>query len=121
MNPYEQWKQTYLGDFNAADNDDPDGDGFNNLAEYTADTNPTNTLSNLSFIETTVFPSGLVLKWQGGTTATQFLQRTLTLAPASSWQDIFTNSPPTPNPFTFTNPIGTNVPSFYRIRVFRRQ
>ncbi len=119
LTPYEQWKQTYLGDFYADDMADPDGDGFNNLAEYTADTNPTNANSNLRFTTVTPVPAGTALQWQGGTLATQWLQRSFGLGPAASWQDIFTNLPPTPNLSSFTNTSGLNDTRFYRIRVAR--
>jgi hypothetical protein len=44
---YNYWAQTLYGltEANAAPESDPDHDGFANLAEYTADTNPTNALS----------------------------------------------------------------------------
>jgi len=119
LTPYEQWRQTYLGDFNASDTADPDGDGFNNLAEYTADTNPTNALSNLRITGVTRVPTGIALQWQGGTLATQFLQRSFSLGPASVWQDLLTNLPPTSNPSSFTNSTGTSDAQFYRLRVTR--
>ena len=116
--PYQQWKLTYLGDPNASDTADPDGDGFNNLAEYTADTNPTNALSNLRITEVTFGPAGITFGWQGGTLATQFLQCSFDLS-AASWTDIFTNLPPTASPFGFTNSAPTNATQFYRLRVQR--
>lgn len=119
LTPYQQWKQTYLGDAGASDTADPDGDGFNNLAEYTADTNPTNALSKLQLTSVIRVPGGLALQWQGGILATQVLQRAFSLAPAPAWQDLFTNLPPTPTSFSFTNSTGTNAGSFYRIRVSR--
>jgi hypothetical protein len=117
--PYQQWKLIYFGDINTPDTADPDGDGFNNLAEYTADTNPTNALSNLRVTGVTLVPAGVAIQWRGGTLATQFLQRSFSLGPASSWQDLFTNLPPTPSPSSFTNSAGTSDVQFYRLRVTR--
>jgi len=119
LTPYEQWKQTYLGDSNAPDSADPDGDGFNNLAEFTADTNPTNAASSLRITQVTFGPAGIAFQWQGGTQATQFLQCAFELSAAASWTDIFTNLPPTASPSGFTNTPPTTATQFYRLRVVR--
>jgi hypothetical protein len=118
LTPYEQWKQIYLGDINASDTADPDGDGFNNLAEYIADTNPTNAFSNLRITGVAPIPTGVAIQWQGGTLATQFLQRSFSLSPAV-WQDLLTNLPPTSSSFGFTNTVAPTNAQFYRIRVTR--
>jgi hypothetical protein len=119
LTPYEQWKQIYLGSSAAPDSGDPDNDGFNNLAEYTADTNPTNAASHLRITAINFVPAGIAFQWQGGTQATQYLQRTFGLSAATSWTDIFTNLPPTANPTGFTNVPTTNATEFYRLRVLR--
>jgi hypothetical protein len=117
--PYQQWKQIYLGDSNAPDSGDPDNDGFNNLAEYTADTNPTNAASQLRIIGVQFVPTGIAFQWQGGTLATQFLQCSFDLGAAASWTDVFTNLPPTASPSGFAIPPPTNATQFYRLRVVR--
>ncbi len=119
LTPYQQWKQTYLGDANAPDSADPDGDGFNNLAEYTADTNPTNAASHLRITGVSFVPGGIAFQWQGGTQATQYLQCTFDLSAAAPWTDVFTNLPPTVTPSGFTNASATNVTQFYRLRALR--
>jgi hypothetical protein len=119
ITPYEQWKQTYLGDSHAPDSGDPDGDGFTNLAEYTADTNPTNAASYLSITGISFVAGGIVFQWQGGTQATQFLQCTFDLSTPASWTDVFTNLPPTASPSGFTNSPPANATQFYRLRVLR--
>ncbi len=116
--PYAQWKEVYLGNRNASDTDDPDGDGLGNLAEFIADTSPTNALSNLQITHVSFGTGQLVLEWQGGTWATQFLQRRLALQPADTWRDVFTNPPPTANPIRLDLPLETNA-AFYRLRVTR--
>lgn len=47
LSDFQQWKLAYLGDPNAPDSGDPDGDGSNNLQEYLVGTNPTNSASTL--------------------------------------------------------------------------
>jgi hypothetical protein len=119
LTPYEQWKQIYLGDPNAPDSGDPDGDGFNNLAEYTADTNPTNAASRLRITGISFTPAGIAFQWQGGTLATQYLQCAFGLSAADSWTDVFTNLPPTASPSGFTNSPPSNATQFYRLRTVR--
>ncbi len=52
LTPQEAWRQTYFGTTqnsgDAADNADPDGDGWSNANEYAAGTNPTDRNSTLS-------------------------------------------------------------------------
>jgi hypothetical protein len=119
LTPYEQWKHTYLGSSSAPDSGDPDGDGFNNLAEFTADTNPTNAASHLRITGINFVPAGIAFQWQGGTLATQYLQCAFALGAADTWTDVFTNLPPTASPSGFTNPPPTNATQFYRLRALR--
>lgn len=99
---------------------DPDGDMAFTWQEYAADTNPTNPLSFLAFTRVNPTAAGLDLAWQGGVQATQFVE----MAPAligtqTVWRSFLTNYPPTPISITVTNPLGTNNPTLYRIRVIR--
>jgi hypothetical protein len=119
LTPYEQWKQTYLGDPNAPNSGDPDGDGFNNLAEYTADTNPTKAASRLRITGISFTPAGIAFQWQGGMLATQYLQCSFGLSADASWTDVFTNLPPTASPPGFTNSPPINATQFYRLRAVR--
>jgi len=48
LSPMEQWKFDYLGDANAPDAGDPDGDGQSNLFEYVAGTIPTDAASRFA-------------------------------------------------------------------------
>ena len=62
----------------------------------------------------------LVLQWTGGTTATQYLERSDSVGPSAQWVSVFTNSPPTALTNHFELAM-TNAPgrAFYRIRVIR--
>jgi 1,4-alpha-glucan branching enzyme len=57
--PFENWQVQYFGTTNnpdAASSADPDGDGQNNMAEFTSGTNPTNNAS--AFRITSITPEG---------------------------------------------------------------
>jgi hypothetical protein len=118
------WRAQYFGGDGTTTNSsscaacDPDGDGFNNWQEYIADTNPTNAASYLRITSLALVPAGLRIEWQGGILATQYLQR-LDGFGTNTWQDVFTNYPPTPIIGSFTNAVGTTSPSFYRIKATR--
>lgn len=99
-------------------NSDPDGDGFENLSEYVADTIPTNQLSFLGITNIYVTGSGIQIEWIGGVKAYQYLEAaTNGFEVHNAWQTIFTNIPPTD--------ISSSVidqqmdPSFYRIKAAR--
>jgi hypothetical protein len=74
-------------------------------------------VSTLQMLGVSRGPGGLYVQWQGGTQATQYLQRRFSLGPDGQWGDIFTNPPPTATTVTYTDPIGTNSTRFYRVRV----
>lgn len=99
---------------------DYDGDGLNNMQEFLADTEPTNSLSTLAFTSVQLQPNGLRLAWIGGVLSTQTIEKAYAFAPTNSqWLPILTNSPPTPlsSSATITNSDGR--PAFFRIDVSR--
>ena len=115
----DDWERLYFGGLGQTTwSDDPDHDGFNNRQEYMADTNPTNGASFLRMTSVSPSPDGLVIQWQGGIQATQFLQRCMDLG-TNLWLDLATSAPPTPPVGRFTNAVGGNDSQFYRIRVAR--
>ncbi len=117
----DAWELRYFGGLGQANwSDDSDQDGFNNLQEYGADTNPTN--SNSCLRMTGISPSGpgFLVQWQGGTQATQYLQRCSILGNLTNpWVDITTNMPPTPIAGSYTDSFHAPGPMFYRIRAIR--
>ena len=74
-------------------------------------------VSTLQMLGVTRSLDGLYVQWQGGSQATQYLQRRFSLGINDQWVDIFTNPPPTSTTVTYTNSIATNSTSFYRVRV----
>ena len=58
------WELRYFGDMTRAESEaDPDKDGFSNLAEYIAGTDPTNPASRFAIVNTGFSPSGFFLNW----------------------------------------------------------
>lgn len=115
----DEWETQYFGNLSRSGTNDFDGDGVLDLAEYVGDTSPTNAASYLHFTSVATVPAGVKLDWLGGSVATQYLQRNLTLDSGGSWSNLFTNLPPTAITGSYTDALGTNAAQFYRIRAIR--
>ncbi len=66
LTPFQAWQIQYFGSTNnpaAAATADPDGDGQNNLAEFLAGTNPTNSASGLQIISITMQGNDVLVTW----------------------------------------------------------
>jgi PKD repeat protein len=124
--PFQAWQIQYFGSTTnpaAAPTADPDGDGFSNLQEFLAGTDPTNNVS--SFRITSIVGTGddVLIDWMTGIGKTNALQATAGTADGSYSTNDFADI------FTVTNATGlltnyldvgaaTNVPSrFYRVRL----
>lgn len=97
---------------------DPDGDGVSNLAEFVADTNPTNSASYLAITSIQPVAGGVWIEWQGGTAAIQRLQRLDDLN-STNWLNLSTVFPPTPSVGSRTNFLEGSLRRFYRIEASR--
>ena len=100
--------------------DDDDSDGFTNLQEYFADTNPTNFSSRLALIAAAAQTNGLQISWIGGTGVTQVIESRRDLISTSEpWTAFFTNTPPTlvTNSLFPSGASSTNM--MFRIRTWR--
>jgi hypothetical protein len=104
----------------AAALDDTDGDGQPAWREWVSDTDPTNPVSSLRVLSLTPATNGIRISWQGGSAATQYLERSRALAGTNlQWTAIFTNKPPTPASTNIPDAAATNPPFFYRIKAER--
>jgi PKD repeat protein/endonuclease/exonuclease/phosphatase family metal-dependent hydrolase len=124
--PFQSWQIQYFGSTTnpaAAANIDADGDGLNNLAEFLAGTDPTNSASAFRITSITTQGTNVLIAWTMGTGKTNALQVT-SGGPGGSYA---TNG--FADIFTVTNAVGTttnyldvgaaiNMPvRFYRVRL----
>ncbi|HUI08025.1 MAG TPA: cellulase family glycosylhydrolase [Verrucomicrobiae bacterium] len=75
--PYQQWQLEYFGclDCTQADAEqDPDGDGQNNMAEFLSGTNPTNSTSVLRIISVSQVEMNIDVRWSTAGNHTNALQ-----------------------------------------------
>jgi hypothetical protein len=124
--PLQIWQMTYFGCTNcpAADpSNDFDGDGMNNLQEFLAATDPTNSASAFRILSVTPLGNDIHLLWQGGPGKTAVVQAAST-APdgfaATGFADISAHIVIPASGITNHLDAGgaTNVPSrFYRVRL----
>lgn len=114
----DDWEQQYFGTATGASaNTDADGDGFTNLQEFLAGTDPTNATSALRI--TSVSPNGsdFVIDYNAVASKRYELQSTLDLT-ISNWAGIVTNTAISTGPAQFTDPGGATVTNqFYRVRL----
>jgi PKD repeat protein len=76
---FQAWQIQYFGSTNnpaAAPNADPDGDGQDNLAEFLAGTNPTNSASGLHITSVAASGSDVVITWSTAGGVTNVVQAT---------------------------------------------
>jgi len=97
---------------------DPDGDGATNMEEYEADTDPRDRNSLLHVTSLAPDATGVQLQWQGGSAATQYVERKFSLDDPT-WEVIQTIQPPTPATNSLHIPFGAESKAFYRIRAQR--
>jgi hyaluronate lyase len=118
------WRAQYFGGTGATTNAnsgatvDSDNDGLSNLAEYLADTNPTNAASRLAITSIAIVSNEVRLIWTGGSSVWQFVEYRNSLMDTNGWKAVYTNTPPT----SVTNTLlraGTATNQFYRIKAQR--
>lgn len=117
----DEWEIHHWGSAGAPDADpfaDPDHDGFLNLSEHIAGTNPTNAESALRILGM-AHDAGLThIEWQGGTSAWQYVESKQDLiSTTETWRAIFTNPPPTSFLTNILHLDATNKTLYYRIKV----
>jgi hypothetical protein len=112
----DAWECQYFG-CNADPNQDVDGDGMSNLAEYRAGTDPTNAQSAFKFIDIQAAPQGGVeLRWASVTNKRYSILRSTSLL--GGFAELQRDVPATPPVNTFQDPDATGAgPYFYRLTV----
>jgi PKD repeat protein len=79
LTPFQAWQIQYFGSTTnpaGAATADPDGDGQNNLAEFLAGTDPTNSASAMRIISITMQGANVTVNWMSGAGKTNALQAT---------------------------------------------
>ena len=118
------WKQQYK--FNPFDpnlaNEDPDGDGQSDLAEYLAGTNPTNSASFFGVTAVTKTNNDIRVTWMTGTGKTNALERTAGVAGSFATNNFAAIFSVTNTTGTTTNYLNTGAATnpaalFYRVRL----
>ncbi len=120
------WRAQYFGGNGATTNADSsatadfDHDGISNLAEYLADTNPTNAASRLAVTSLTIVSNQVRLVWTGGSSAWQIVEYRNSLTDTNGWKAVYTNTPPTAvTNMLFDTGAGSATSRFYRIKAWR--
>jgi hypothetical protein len=114
----DRYQRQYFPLFTAPEagpNADPDGDGFNNQAEYISGTVPTNALSLLKLETVTLTGSGSTITWQS---APQKRYQVWSRGdiPGDPWQTVGPPVVGTDSLTQFTDTTATNNFRFYRIQ-----
>lgn len=115
----DAWELQHFGGLGANPQDDPDGDGVTNFAEFRAGTNPTDPQSRFELLEITRVANGISLRWSSQPDRTYRVLRSANLLAApGEYQVIQTGRVATPpiNQFIDTA-AGTGSQAFYRIEI----
>jgi hypothetical protein len=119
----DDWEVQYFGHIGVNPNADPDGDGFSNLQEFLAGTDPTNSASVFRITSIVSTGDDVLIDWMTGIGRTNALQASAGTVDGSyntnDFADIFTVTNTT-GPLTNYLDVGaaTNIPSrFYRVRL----
>lgn len=109
--------QTTANTGTAADGEDPDKDGQNNLAEYAAGTNPNSASDVFKVLTTQKTASAFTVTAAGKNGRTYSLQRRADLA-TGTWTTVVSQGPLTADaPITLIDPSPVGDKAFYRIHV----
>jgi len=110
----------WSNNFDAAAADDSDGDGLLTWEEWHVDTNPTNAVSVLKVTGVNPVSNGVLVTWQGGVKAWQYLQVRGGLSSTSEqWSMCCTNAPPTSGTTNWLHQVPSTNALFYRLKAHR--
>ena len=78
----DAWEQLHFGSLSANPNDDPDGDGLDNLGEFRAGTDPLDAQSRFEVVEVAEVPGGVAVRWSSQPERSYRVRRSSTLLAA---------------------------------------
>lgn len=97
-----------------------DSDPLNNLQEYLADTNPTNSQSSLELIDIEISEDDIEITWKGGAAAAQYVESATISQETPVWDCRHIIVPPTGVTNTWSHSDSTGLANqIYRIRAIR--
>lgn len=117
-----EWREQHFGEGatntgNAANDADPDGDGFTNADEYTAGTDPKSAGSALQVETVTKLDATYTVTIEAQPSRRYELQR-LVSAPGATWQTVATQEPQAEaGPLSLTDSVAPTDAALYRVRV----
>jgi hypothetical protein len=112
----DAWQIQYFGRTGIDPNDDPDGDGLSNLAEFKSGTNPKDAQSLFEIMEVEVVPGGPTIAWSSVLNRFYTLQRSTDLF--SGFTNLKTGIPATAPLNSHQDTTATGLgPFFYRVRL----
>ena len=117
---HDFWETQYFGNTNVVSDpdDDEDEDGFTNIEEYIAGTNPNVIDSPMASSGTSVVGEDIELNWESVPYRTYSIQRKPDLTGAAAWSNVVTEIPATPPVNTeLVTPMPSATSEFYRISV----
>lgn len=115
----DAWELRYFGSLGANPNDDPDGDGVNNLGEFRAGTDPLDARSRFEIVEVNRVGPNFRIRWSSQPNHLYQVRRSATLqTPAADYQIIASglNATPPLNEFVDTTTAGS-AHFFYLIEI----
>ena len=108
----DTWETNYFGHAGVSSSDDPDHDGLNNLSEFIAGTNPTNSHDFLAITNAAFVSDALRLSWPGHSGRTYHVTQASSLNGPWTASGTVTGSN---SPALFLAPTGTNRSQFFRL------
>ena len=84
----DSWEMQHFGSLGVNPNDDPDGDGVNNLREFRAGTDPNEAASRFEVIEIARVPNGVSILWSSQPDRRYRVKRTANLLTAPAQYEV---------------------------------
>ena len=114
----DAWEMAHFGNLNQNGSGDFDGDGFSNLREYRAGTNPTDPNSRFEVLEITKVPNGMSIRWTSQQGRSYRVKRADSLlTPVANYTPLTQNLTATPPMNQFIDTTAGGAQAFYLIEI----